>query len=64
MLIEKVCAGMISAQPILMPQKVVNLIGEDQFFKVNPVASQAAHEIHCLGKLNIPIVVTVNQEHR
>ena len=48
MLIEKIRAGMIGAHPILMPQKVVNLIRKDQLFKVDSVGSQAAHEIHCL----------------
>ncbi len=64
MLIKKVRTRVIGAQPILMTQEVVYLIRKDQFFKIDSVASQAADQIHRLGKFDVAIIVAVNQEHR
>src|SRR3954452_17440711 len=39
-LIKKVYAGVVGADPILVQQQIMNLVGEDQLFKINTVLSQ------------------------
>lgn len=46
---------MIRAQPVLMPQKIVDLVGINQLFKVDTVGSQPPHQIDRLRKLNVAI---------
>jgi hypothetical protein len=64
MLVEKFRRCMIRPQPVLVPQKIVNLVGIDKLFKIDTVGSQPPHQIDGLGKLNIAIVVAMNQKQR
>src|SRR5712691_8606798 len=64
MFIEEFGAGMIRADPILMAQKVMYLVRINQLLEVDTIRAQSSNEIHRLRKLDVAIVVAVNQQHR
>src|SRR5205085_4028213 len=53
---------MIGAQPVLVAQEVVYLVGEDELLKLNVLLAQAAHERDRLTESDVAIIVAVNQE--
>lgn len=51
----------IGRQPIAMQQEVVDLVRKYEFFDVDSLLAQSLRELDCLRKLNIAIIVTLNQ---
>ena len=64
MLVKKVCARVIGAQPIFVQQKIMNLVRVDQLFKIYVVRAEPAYEIDRLRELNVSIIVAMNQQNR
>ena len=63
MLIKELRAGVISADPVLMTEKVMYLVRVNQLFEVHAVRSQPSHQTDGLRKLDVAIVVAVNQPY-
>src|SRR5881396_383587 len=55
---------MISPQPILVSQEVMNIVREYQLFKFDPSLAKLPHKLDRLIELYVSIIVPMNQQHR
>ena len=63
-LAEEVCGGTITFDPALPQKKIVDLIGKDQFLKLNILFAQALDQVSGLLEWNIAVIVAMNEQHR
>ena len=55
---------MISPQPILVSQEVMNIVREYQLFKFDPSLAKLPHKLDRLIELYVSIIVPMNQTRR
>src|SRR6185437_1565806 len=63
-LIEKLRARRVGGQPATVQQKIMNLIGEDQFLNWNVLPTKRCCQLDSLKKRYFRIVISLDQQHR
>src|SRR5260370_15836534 len=64
MAVEEIARRMVGRKPILVQQKIVYVIGENQLFDLDALLAEACDEIHRLGEVDVAVVVPVNEQDR
>ena len=62
--VKEIQLGMISMNPAVPHQKVVDLVGEYNLLKFHALLAKHGNQFGHLTKINIAVVVTLYQEHR
>src|SRR5437016_10726189 len=62
--VKEIAGRVIRLAPRLMEQKIVDLVRKDELLDVNTALAQPRDEVHRLSKVNVAIVIAVNEEHR
>ena len=62
--IKEIRCRSVNPQPILVAQKVMHIVREDQLFKFDASLAKLSHKFDRLTELNVSIIVTVDQKHR
>src|SRR5260370_14152912 len=62
MTVEEIARRVIGRQPILMQQKIVDVIGENELLDLDALLAEACDEIHSLGEIDVAVIVAVNEQ--
>src|SRR5712692_9032825 len=54
--VEEITRRVIGRQPILVQQKIVHVIRENQLFDLNALLAEPSDEIHRLGEIDVAVV--------
>jgi len=63
MTVEEIACGVIGRNPIPVQQKIMHVIRKNELFDLHVSFSEPSHEVHCLGEVNVAIVVAMNEKH-
>jgi hypothetical protein len=58
---EEISSGLVRLNPMLMHEEIVYLIGDYQLLELDVLSPQSLHEHYRLAKVNVAIVIAVDQ---
>src|ERR1017187_1966850 len=61
---EEIGRRMVTAQPGIMPQEAVDLVGQDELLEIDALLAQRIGERDGLAEVDVTIVIAVDQQHR
>jgi len=62
MSVKEIAGGAIRREPIPVQEKIVNVIGENELFKLDAFFAEAGYEVDGLREVDVAVVVSVDEK--